>query len=710
MKRIIIISLLANIIIVYQTMAQSFVLHTPQKQAQLYISKSEPSYLQLAVQDFVNDVQKITGSQLQVVHSFPEKAENVVVIASVCNKKNAALLKKIGFDAQPLDGKWESSAVKTLRYQRQNILLITGSDERGTMFGMYGFLEDYLKVDPLYFWSGREPEHRTSLQWTAIDEFTAEPSFKYRGWFINDEDLLTEWENGGGKRNIDYPFYSQVVTPTVMQHVVEALVRSRYNLIIPASFIDILNPAEERLVAEAAKRGVFLSQHHIEPLGVSGYSFLNYWKAKGKDYKFSFYSHPKEMTEIWTTYAKKWAQYPNVIWQIGLRGIADRPMWQADDKVPQSNAERGRIISEAMAIQMDIIKKYDKRKEPLITTTLWAEGSYLKNEGYLTIPENITIVFSDNSPGWKWQTDFYSTPRDEKNTYGVYYHHQLWGSGPHLAQVVPPHKTFEMLRDAHKHQSNHYAILNVSNVREFVLGIDASSKMMWNISEFNPDSYLKNWIDERFPNISEALYDVYQSYYSSFTMHPKLEVPMFMDGQIVSLGSTQLRLIEDKLKNPQKYAKKASVSDASQPDAFYASLSAMHPKGYTEQEMMKLLYPERLGFNLVGLHARPLLGQLPENQKQLFYDNLVFPNALMIQLCQWLEQIYLADEAVDAGNVDACREYLAKAIDVFPEIRKLSEKYCYGKWKEWYRGETKMNLKRREEQTLKVLELAKSVQ
>src|SRR5690606_16199032 len=128
-------------------------------------------------------------------------------------------------------------------------------------------------------------------------------------------------------RNIDYPYYSQVVHPEIMEKLVESMVRLRYNLIIPASFIDIKNPPEKRLVDIAASRGVFLSMHHIEPMGVSGFTFFNYWNERGKDYKFSYYSHPEAMKEVWTEYAKEWVQYDNVIWQIGLRGIADRPVW-----------------------------------------------------------------------------------------------------------------------------------------------------------------------------------------------------------------------------------------------------------------------------------------------------------------------------------------------------------------------------------------------
>lgn len=87
--------------------------------------------------------------------------------------------------------------------------MIAGSDERGTMFGRYHFIEDYLDVDPLYFWKDREPEKKESLAWENFYFYQEEFFFKYRGLFVNDEDLITEWMESGGNRNIDSPIISR---------------------------------------------------------------------------------------------------------------------------------------------------------------------------------------------------------------------------------------------------------------------------------------------------------------------------------------------------------------------------------------------------------------------------------------------------------------------------------------------------------------------
>ena len=368
---LIILFLISSFCRVFGQTEKSFVLVGNRDKAEIVVSQSEAECIQLAVADLVEDVMKISGKKLTSTSASLSKSSKVYI----ATKKSSS---------------WESYQIKT----KNGDLYITGSDERGTMFGIYHFIEHYLGVDPMYFWKDVAPQKQAILTWKNIDYNSTKPTFKYRGWFINDEDLLTEWYETTGKRHIDYPYYQQVVSPEIMKKVCETAVRMRFNLIIPASFIDIRNPDEAALVNEAAKRGLYLSMHHVEPMGVSAFTYFNYWKAKdGSKPLFSYFSNKEKVEEVWRAYAKEWAKYPNVIWQIGLRGIGDRPMWLADPNTPQTDADRGKLISDAMSFQMKLIKEVDSRPIPAVTTTLWAEGSNLNEAGFLSIPENIMIIF-----------------------------------------------------------------------------------------------------------------------------------------------------------------------------------------------------------------------------------------------------------------------------------------------------------------------------
>ena len=698
------------------THAAAFELASPQRSAKLFVPASEPECVRLAAADLVSDVHKITGQTLQA-----GEGEGAVVLASVNRPESAALLEKIapGF-GEGLKGEWEAYRVATSGGR----LIIAGSDERGTMFGLYAFIEKYLGVDPLWFWGGRPPQPRATLAWDSVQLASGEPSFKFRGWLINDEDLLTEWKESGGQRQIDYPFYKQVVPRDVMRAVAEALVRSRCNLIIPASFVDILNPPEEALVQECARRGVFVSQHHVEPLGVSAFSYFNYWKQRGKDLKYSYFSHPAEVREVWRVYAEKWAAYSNVIWQLGLRGIADRPMWMADPNTPQSDTDRGRLISEAMAAQVQLLDEVAPRQPRYLSTTLWAEGSALNQKKLLTIPAGTIIVFADNSPGWKWQQDFYSTPRDPRNTYGVYYHHGLIGSGPHLAQVVGPHKTFACLKTAVEQGAGTYAIFNVSNLREFVLGIDASAKMTWRMDSFDPGTWLAEWVRSRFSKQQDAIAKAYQVYFNAWQIHDAQQVPFLMDGQMFAAGHSGLGEIAKKLKekkigggvSPEEDQQagstpalsKAAISHGG--DAFWSGLNDMHPRSLGRREMIKRVAAQKAGLMLALLHARAASVALPEYEAAFMNDNLLYQSAIMIETCEWLEQIGMAQEALDLGITGACAEALANASAAFAQIPVMAEGYCRGPWENWYRGCKKLNVETTLQKTRDVLERARQAQ
>ncbi|MEI6140359.1 MAG: glycosyl hydrolase 115 family protein [Mariniphaga sp.] len=665
--------------------------------ATIYLSRNEPECVRLAVQDFISDVKKITGQDLRIVQSLEWISKPYVLIGTVTNKQFCTLTKINGVKSiDALKGKWESYQVEN---SSTNALVIAGSDARGTMFGIYDFMEQYLVVDPLYFWSGLEPLKKAELSWDQINIKVGEPTFKYRGWFINDEDLLTEWKESGGRRNIDYPFYQQVVAPEVMEKVVEAMVRSRFNLIIPASFLDIGNPAEEELVKIAARRGVFLSQHHIEPLGVNGFTYFNYWKTKNNTNPlFSYFSNKAELQEVWKAYAEKWAKYPNVIWQLGLRGIADRPMWMADLSIPQTDTDRGKIISDALKSQLEIIRSVDKRPNPPMTMTLWAEGSDLFSKNLLEIPSEAMIVFSDNCPGWKFQDDFYAVERKSERKYGIYYHHQLWGSGPHLAQTVSPSQTYKVLGEAIKMHSTEYAILNVSNVREFLPGIDASGKMLYDFGSFHPERNFKAWFQKRFPSHPDQVQKLYDDYFAGFVIHDALKVPMLMDGQANAASNKLMgeirQIIRDAGKKPEpQNAQKLDLMNTLEKDFVNKTLRDMHASAGSDTELLQKSGFQSHVFAKVVLETEALIRNLNPGEAGLLSANFLSQAYFMKGLSQKLEYTVLAKQAVENGDRNMALKYLQMALECFSDIRKAKILATQGQWTDWYRGDKKMNFK-----------------
>ena len=99
-------------------------------------------FVMRAAQDVAGDMEKIFGAR-------PE------IVTGAAPEQNAIVLAKAG------EG-WENYAIESMP---GNVLKITGSDDRGVMFGLYRFASDCLGVDPFYYWSGLEPAKAVVREW-----------------------------------------------------------------------------------------------------------------------------------------------------------------------------------------------------------------------------------------------------------------------------------------------------------------------------------------------------------------------------------------------------------------------------------------------------------------------------------------------------------------------------------------------------------------
>ena len=150
------------------------------------------------------------------------------------------------------------------------------------MWGIYTFSEKILGINPCYLFNDYKVAKKAKLEVEDINITDAPKSFGFRGVFINDEDLLAGWKDGGGIRYMNWHSDNTTVPENVINLVVETMLRLKLNLIIPATYLNIDNPSEKLIADCAVRRGMYISQHHIEPVGVSAYAFKNYCDKFGK--------------------------------------------------------------------------------------------------------------------------------------------------------------------------------------------------------------------------------------------------------------------------------------------------------------------------------------------------------------------------------------------------------------------------------------------
>jgi hypothetical protein len=523
---------------------------------------------------------------------------------------------------------------------------ITGADTLGAVFGIYRFSQQWLGVDPLWFWKDLRPPRREELVLPRQSLTSTAPVFRYRGWFVNDEDLLTEWKPGGGQRSLDYPFYQQVIAPQVADRVFEALLRSGGNLVIPASFVDVMNPPEAALLRHAVERGLYVTQHHVEPMGVSHFAFETYWQRQGEKVAFSYAQDPDRVRRTWTAYARRWRELAGdqVVWQLGLRGRGDRPIWTSDRTVREADA--GTLVSRAIADQWSIVRAVDPRPAPPATTTLWMEGSQLMQRGLLKFPPGVTIVFADEGRTQMLQDDFRLTARVPQHTYGVYYHLAFWQEGPHLVQGTQPARIKRNFDALCARGDTQYAIVNVSNVREHVLGIAAAMEIMQSGSAWDDCEFLHRWA-------GPALHDAYRELLASFVALPGAQ--LLQDGTCHAFAK-QLLVALKKRKTPPHM-------DCAPPQLVAGLAGAI-----ARLDRLLAAYPTE---------------KIPADRRAFYDFHFRVQAAMLRQYYAYLRELL--------RSLDD-RQHLHAAAQELERLLAVRQPAAVGRWADWYRGDKKENL------------------
>jgi hypothetical protein len=343
---------------------------------EIRIDAQEHQGIGLALQDLIRDLSHVMNIQADCRKYLSDVEGFSILVGSLCNPAFSDFLKKKKIDFSDIDGKKEHYFVKSIGEEGRH-LVIAGSDTRGAIYGIYEFSRAVLGVNPLYLWTGHAPAHKVTLDLGSISLTDGPSTFRYRGWFINDEDLLLGWT---GKFDQDFQnnaFTKHAGYANALEPIMETALRLKQNLLIPCSLLDILDPSDEDLVRRVSERGLLISQHHIEPLGVFPKRVRRYWQEKGDVEPLSYTKNPEKYEEVWRLYASRWARYDNVVWQLGLRGMGDKPVWVDDPYAPETASGRGQLIAGAIAKQHEIIAEALGHNDFASTATLWMEGMEL---------------------------------------------------------------------------------------------------------------------------------------------------------------------------------------------------------------------------------------------------------------------------------------------------------------------------------------------
>ncbi len=600
------------------------------------VSADEPEPLRRALRDVETDWYKVLGRLPTVLDRPPENGDRPVIYFGT----RATWLKELHQAEYPGP---ESFVLRTITDDRgKAALLVAGADMRGAMYAAYTLSEELLGVDPWYHWVDKEPEYQGHVE-IAIDyhKTWGPPTFKYRGWFINDEDLLARFAND--------PLGENIVSLAMTDRIYETLLRLRGNTIIPGTFTF---PDEQHQVL-ASKRGLINSQHHINVVGLNTFR----WP---KDLPYSYHTHPEILEQMWQKCVDTMKDR-EVIWTVGYRGKHDRPFW-ADDSALAAPEARGKLISRAIAKQVEMVRAAQPEADCICN--LWMEGVELYQRGYVTLPEGVILVWPDDGSG---------IIRDEgrvKAGQGTYYHTaMLNGRHNQLTEMVPPGRIHQELGRFVRTKATTYFVVNVSDIRPVPMSTDYAMRIAWDASaEMDKSSpqaqseFLLDWSGRQFgPDAAEPVAAIYRDYFS--TPYMKLH---YGDHRIFSDIS---RLM-------------ASVAVEANRDTV--------PNRPTLDLARKYLKEREDSYrHLVALSERALAlkSKIPPDRCDFYQGHVLTQISIYRRGSAVLKAMCEAILSLGEKKKDAAIKHLDEALDEHEAILAAMRKAEYGRWRGWYAGE-----------------------
>lgn len=387
--------------------------------------------------------------------------------------KNPAIDRLIAtgkLDAKKLEGVWEGFVIATVERPAPDVprvLVIAGSDRRGTAFGIYE-LSRAIGVSPWHWWADVTPLRQSALHVRPGTHRFGPPSVKYRGIFINDEDWgLTPWS-----ATVFEPG-TRGMGPKTYARVFELLLRLKANTLWPAmhkiSPAFNANPENARL---ADRYGIVMGSSHAEPMLRNN---VGEWTADTHDYDYG--KNPDGVRAYWEARARTNGEYES-IWTLGMRGIHDSGMQGAGD-MPTRKKFLESIFADQRAMLARHVSPQVERVPQVFTP--YKEVLDIYRAG-LAVPDDVTLMWPDDNFGYIRR---FPTPAERKRSggAGIYYHLSYLGAPLSYLwlSTTPPALIAEEMGRAYDLGADRMWIANVGDIKPAELATDYFLSLAWDV-------------------------------------------------------------------------------------------------------------------------------------------------------------------------------------------------------------------------------------
>jgi hypothetical protein len=652
-------------------------------------SAQEPGPVHRATQDLVSDFAKVFGKVPKTVEGLDASGPVALVIAQSQNVP-------AGVDCATASDR-ESFALSTagagVGPTHRRVVCLVGADMRGTIYAIYEFSQKVLGVDPMYLWTDKEPAKRVSI--TLPGDFARtypSPVFKYRGFFPNDEDLMTGWVT-------PKPGEQTGIALSTWDMVFETILRLKGNMVVPGTWIF----PDDAQVHAAAERGLIVNQHHATPLGVN----VARWP---QDVPYNYSTHPEILRRAWTNAVNEYKPDEEILWSVGLRGLSDQSYSALDPSVQNNDPLLAKRVSEAIADQMKIVRARFPNAQ--FISNLWQEGNRLVQEGYLKIPPEVALEWADTGYG-----DMQDAGKVAAGQ-GMYFHVAMMnGQANQLSEMVSVKIIQSEIGRYIKAGATSYFLVNTSDIRPVVMTTRAVMEMAWGgipattggtTSDAGGDAdaaYYRKWATEEFgAKSADALTKVYREYFAApsprapFAFGPPRPTsagnvppppPRYSNIPLVDgdqhYHSEVRRILLDYLSGHQVIGIPSQSPKWTQPRAGF-TMTAERRAEFLDRDI-KDCTDAQPRWDAVWKDAVAAEILIDPTRRNYYQEAVLTMIAINRESNRMLLDVARSMKDVDAGKTANAQSEAADALKALDTMQTAMHAAEYGKWKNWYRGD-----------------------
>ena len=617
------------------------------KVCSIYVDRNDFKVCQIAADCLADDIKRVCGIKPAIVHNITGLGGSVIFVGTLGHSAAVDAFVSSGkLNVSDIAGQWETFALQVVDRPAAAVdsaLVITGSDRRGTAFGVF-HLSKQMGVSPWYFWADVPTAKHDTITFTTPRQQQGPPSVKYRGIFINDEDWgLQPWAAK------TYSPEDGDLGPKAHKQIFELLLRLKANYIWPG-----MHPStrafnyfqDNKVVAD--DYAIVMGSSHCEPMLRNNVDEWHRWQpADGSERReWNWCGNEEQITEYWRQRVRENAAYEN-IYTVGMRGVHDGRM---PCKGASNREKAQKLQDEVIPAQRQLLAEYvnpDPAKVPQLFCP-YKEVLDLYNIG-VQLPEDVTIVWPDDNHGYIRRLSN-TAERSRSGNSGIYYHISYWGS-PHdylWLCSTPPSLVWEELSKAYAYGADRIWVINVGDIKPAEIVTNFAMRMGWNIDRWNSENlnqYLTDWADETFgPEYSKDIAAIMNEYY---------------------------QLAQSRKPEHMGFGTIYPTTPNAEP-----GFSPIHHGDQTQQRIDRYLQIES--------KAKTILAQLPLAYKDAFYELVYYPvrgASLMNQKFLYAQKSRLyAQQGRTSAN-----DYAAKALAAYDAIITETEYYnntlCDAKWK-----------------------------